>query len=47
VDFQIGSIQAFKLLLEKGLIEHARIQAKSVAVEEGWRTTINKLDMWN
>jgi len=34
VDFQIGSVQAFKLLLEKGSIEHTSIQAKNVAIEE-------------
>ncbi len=46
VEFQIGWVQMFKLLLEKGSIEHASIQAKNVATEERWRTTINKLDMW-
>jgi hypothetical protein len=34
VEFQIGSVQMFKLLLEKGSIEHASIQAKNVATEE-------------
>jgi len=46
VDFQIDSIQVFKLLLKKGLVEHVRIQAKSVVAKERWRTAINKLDMW-
>ncbi len=46
VDFQIDSIQVFKLLLKKGLVEHVRIQAKNVVAKERWRTTINKLDMW-
>jgi hypothetical protein len=35
-----------KLLLEKWSVEHARIQAKSVVAEEGWRIAISKLDMW-
>jgi hypothetical protein len=46
VDFQIGSIQTFKLLLKKGLVEHVITQAKSVATEEGWRTVVNKTNMW-
>jgi hypothetical protein len=33
VDYQIGSIQAFKLLLKKGSVEHARIHVKNVAAE--------------
>ncbi len=45
VDFQTSSVQTFKVLLQKGSIEHARIQAKSVAAEERWKIVVNKLDM--
>lgn len=37
VDYQIGSIQAFKLLLKKGSVEHARIHANNVTTKKGGR----------
>jgi len=45
VEFQTSLVQTFKLLLEKRSVEHARIQAKNVTAEEGWKIVVNKLDM--
>jgi len=43
LDFQIGTIKAFKKLLEKGQVEHTKIFGKNVFIEEVWQIAYVKL----
>lgn len=46
LDFQIGTIKAFKKLLGKGQVEHIKILGKNVFLEEVWQIVYVKLEMW-
>jgi hypothetical protein len=46
LDYQIGTIKAFKKMLEKGQVEHTKILGKNVFIEEVWKITYVNLEMW-